>query len=128
MATNEEPEYSNEIRALYKHLTENGNETDIADITELDYDYYGAPMLEIGGSEYAVITNDDIENVFHQYAENLIDDCVISELPEKYRQYFNYEKFEQDMSFDGYGQMASYDGNDNEVIIDDTYYHILWMN
>ena len=123
-----ENEYSNEIRALYKHLTDNNNVVDIADIEELKYDYYGSPMLEIDGSEYAVIANDDIERVFHEYAENTIDECILPDVPDRYQSYFDYEKFERDMSYDGYGQMSSYDGNDNEVIIDDVYYHILQMN
>ena len=98
------------------------------DIEQLNYDFYGAPLFEVNGNEYAVIDGDLIESVFHDYAEQLIDEVVLCDLPERYRGYFDYEKFIRDMSFDGYGQMSSYDGNDYEIKLDDTYYHILRVN
>lgn len=116
--------------ALRIHLMNEYKEESLylEDIEEMDYDFYGAPLFSWNNEEYAIIDNDDIEYIFKQYAEDLIDDVVICELPESYRGYFDYDKFIQDMSFDGYGQMAPYDGNDNEIFLDGECYHILRTN
>ena len=128
MVNYEEPEKLS-LREWY--VKENKEESlYMEDIEELTYDFYGAKMFEVNGEEYVVIPSSDIEYVFHQYAENLIDDVVVCELPENYRGYFDYEKFEHDMSFDGYGQMSSYDGELNEYFLNDDegLYFILRMN
>jgi hypothetical protein len=109
---------------LYMHET---GETDIwVDDFTTNYDFYGAPIYCMGNREYAVINN--IDSAFHDYAESYIDDCVLSEIPERYRRYFDTEQFINDMETDGYGQMALYDNEDNEIEYDGTTYHILRMN
>jgi hypothetical protein len=118
---------SDEGRALFLFLVDQKQYFVPIDIDERGYDYFGAPYFEIGGSDYVVIPDSMIESVFHDYAEELIDECILPELNEKYRSYFDYDKFIQDMSFDGYGQMSSYDGEDNEQKYNDEYYHILRM-
>lgn len=118
-----------EFRALYMFLIERGDKLNPSDIDqELNYDFYGGNYYKYNDEEYVVIHNDHIESIFHDYAENLIDEVVLCDLPEKYQAYFDYDKFIHDMSFDGYGQMASYDGEDNEQIYNGDYYHILRMN
>ena len=125
--TYDEPEKLS-LREWY--VEQNKTNVYIEDIEELTYDFYGAPIFEIEGEEYAVIPASDIEYVFHQYADSIIDDVVIPELPENLRGYFDYEKFERDMSFDGYGQMSNYDGECNEYFLNDEEgcYYILRMN
>lgn len=119
---------SDEGKVLFLWLVDNDNYIDPIEIEEKSHDYFGAPYIEADGEEYVVIPNAMIESVFHDYAEELIDECIINDLPEKYRCYFDYDKFIQDMSFDGYGQMSSYDGEDNEQKYNGEYYHILRMN
>ncbi len=112
--------------ALLLYMHESG-ETDIwVDDFTTSHDFYGAPVYRMGNREYAVI--DDIERVFHDYAESYVDDVVLSEIPECYRQYFDTDKFADDMETDGYGQMASYDNEDNEIEYGGETYHILRMN
>lgn len=98
----------------------------VFDINEAKYDYYGAPLYTVGREEYAVISDDDIDDVFKAYARDYIDDCIT--IPNDIRPYFDEDKFIDDMRMDGYGIMASYDGDDNEQEYNDTLYHILRMN
>jgi hypothetical protein len=121
---------TDEGKALFIFLIDSDPKSidEITDIEVMSYDYYGSPMIEVNSEEYAVIEDDSIESVFHDYVENLIDDVIIPDLPERYQQYFDYDKMIRDMSFDGYGQMSSYDGEDQEVKLQGKYYHILRMN
>ena len=117
-------DFSEEVQALAQFLN-----CELDEITEEGSNWFGnADVFSYGNAEYAVISENDIEHVFHEYAEDMIDEVVLPELPERYRSYFDYERFERDMSYDGYGQMSSYDGEDNEEKIGDTYYHIIRLN
>lgn len=116
--------------ALLKFLHDEG-ETDLwFDDLCTDGDFYGSPLTSVGRNrQYAVIESDDIEGVFAKHIEAFVDDCVLPDIPEAYRNYFDTEKYTRDVEAnDGYGGMATYDGNDNEVVVDGKYYHIFRMN
>lgn len=73
-------------------------------------------MFEVDGNEYLVYTDSEADEAWDSYMDSYIDDCVLCELPEQYRQYFDYESFKKDCSYDGRGQsLAGYDGIENEV-------------
>lgn len=71
-------------------------------------------------SDYLVLTDDEADQMWDEYLENYIDDCILPELPEQYRCYFDNESFKDDARTDGRGHsLASYDGVEKEVSIKD---------
>ena len=94
------------IKALAKHL-----DVPVEDITETSYGYF-----EYGREEYRVLTNDEAQDAWDELIESYIDECVLHELPEQYRNYFDNDAFKRDCSFDGRGDtLASYDGAEIEL-------------
>ncbi len=112
-------EYAAPVLALAAHLKV-GPET----ITEEgNGDWY---TCESEPGEYRVLTDSEADEQADQYLESYIDDCVLSELPEQYRSYFDSNKFKRDVLLgDGRGpQLASYDGAEEEEQIDGEWYFI----
>lgn len=69
--------------------------------------------LEIKGNEYLFGTDSEMDELWDEYLDNYIDECILPELPEAYRQYFDDEKWKSDASYDGRARsLASYDGNE----------------
>lgn len=90
---------------------------------------YSENVFEAEGGEYIVCDNDEADLLWDESIESYIDDCVLNELPEQYRQYFDNEKFKHDCSFDGRGHtLASYDGHENKSKIDNETYYIYRVN
>jgi len=108
------------ILALAKFL-----EIEIEDIEEVYENTYKAD-----GGEYMVLDDSEANTAFHESVENYIDECVLSEMPENLRYYFDNEKFERDVLLgDGRGpSLSSYDGAENEEQINGTYYFIYRTN
>lgn len=95
----------NKIQALANFL-----EVSINEIVNI-YDN----TFECNNEEYLVLTDSEADEAEDDYLEQYIDDCVLFELPEQYRNYFDRESFKYDCRFDGRGHsLASYDGNENE--------------
>ena len=66
-------------------------------------------------NDYLVLTDDEANERWSEYLDCYIDDCVISELPKTYRNYFDYEKWKRDAKYDGRGHsLSSFDGIENE--------------
>ena len=80
--------------------------------------------------EYAVMTEDERETAADQYLENYIDECLLPEMPETARYYFDHEEWKRDaIMSDGYGHtLASYDGHEHEQQIDGVWYFIYRTN
>jgi hypothetical protein len=119
-----------ELCALLLSLHSEG-ETDLwFDDFKEGYRFYGkCNTYEIGKNrQWAVIPESDIDDVFKEYTDNYVNDCILPEVPENIRSYFDYDKFNEDAQSDGYGIMSSYDGQDNEQDFDDNLYHILRLN
>ena len=95
------------IKALAKHLDCKKKE-----ITQSSYD---EDTFEYEGEEYLVLTDDEADVKLDQYLDSYIDDCVLPEIPECYRPYFDEEAFKEACESDGRGySLASYDGHENE--------------
>lgn len=85
------------------------------EIIETEYD---DSRFEYGNEEYLVCTDSEADTEWDNYMDNYIAECVLHELPENYREYFDSEKFKNDCSFDGRGHsLASYDGAENEETV-----------
>jgi hypothetical protein len=79
--------------------------------------------------EYRVLTDEEADAAWDEYLESYLDDCVLSELPELARNYFDAEKWKRDAQFDGRGHCLSpYDGNEHEIKIDDEWIYIYRTN
>jgi len=74
--------------------------------------------------EYIVVDDDEGDVLWDEYLDNYIEDCVLCELPEQYRRYFDDEKFKQDCRIDGRAHsLSTYDGDENEYTVDsETFY------
>jgi hypothetical protein len=101
----------------------------IEEITETTYDE-DTFEVETEPGEYRVLTDSEADEAFDEYMSSLIDECVLSEIPEAYRCYFDEEKFTRDVKInDGRGpSLASYDGNENEQKIEGEWFFIYRTN
>jgi hypothetical protein len=77
-------------------------------------------LYSVGNREYYVLTDCEADERAKEYCQEYIDECVLSEIPENLRYYFDSEKFIEDiMQNDGRArQLSSYDGNEEEVYLE----------
>jgi predicted GTPase len=68
---------------------------------------YSDEIFEYGRQEYLVLTDDEADAKWDEELENYIDECILSELPEKYQPYFDRESWKRDAKFDGRGHSLS---------------------
>ena len=85
---------------------------------------YNENLYTNGNIEYIVVDDDEGDVLWDEYLDNYIDDCVLDELPEQYRHYFDDEKFKQDCRIDGRAHsLSTYDGDENEYTVkSETFY------
>lgn len=95
----------------------------IEDVDNLDI---GDDEIQIGNKRYFCLTDDEADWKADEYLDDYIDDCILSQLPNNLRYYFDSEKFKNDvLNYDGRGQqLASYDGCENEFTVNKTTYYI----
>lgn len=106
--------------ALAKHL-----EIDVSTVEE-DGNEYSA---EDGSARWMVLTDEEADEKWEESLDSYIEDCILSELPEAYRFYFDDEKWKRDAKHDGRGHsLAGYDGEENEETINGTTYYIYRTN
>jgi len=99
---------------------------EILDIVQTKYDDC---VFKVGREEYLVCTDDEADQRWDEYMDSYIDECVLGEIPEQYRGYFDEERFKADAEHDGRGQaLASYDGDENEAKIEDEWFFIYRVN
>ena len=89
----------------------------IDDITDLEID---TDTVHINGEDIYVLTDDEADDLASDMLDNFIDDCVLSQIPEHYRNYFDSEKFKEDaLNYDGReSQLAAYDGYEHSYTVD----------
>ena len=98
-------------------------------IKELDNISDTTNTIEVDGIEIYCLTDNEADDLWDNMIDDYIDDCVLPDLPEAYRFYFDDEAFKRDCSFDGRGHtIASYDGNETEVKIGNEWYYIYRTN
>ena len=81
-----------------EEITENGN-------------YFDTPE-----GDFMVLTDYEADRAWEESIDNYIDECILPDLPERYRGYFDIEKFHRDAEYDGRGHSLSpYDGVEHEL-------------
>ena len=89
---------------------------------EIQQSTYDENLFEYGSEEYLVVTDEEADELWDEDLENYIDDCILHELPENYRQYFDREAWKSDAKYDGRGHSLNrYDGNEYEEIVYNEY-------
>jgi hypothetical protein len=78
---------------------------------------------------YAVLTDEEADERWDEYLENYIDDCILPDVPESARCYFDREAWKRDARHDGRAHCLSpYDGHEHEVEIDGVMYYVYRTN
>jgi hypothetical protein len=88
---------------------------------KFDGPLYGYGLgFEYDGAEYAVLSEDDADAAWDEALDCYLEDCVLCELPETARNYFDEEKWKRDTRINnGRGRsLNSYDGGEDEVTLD----------
>lgn len=80
-------------------------------------------------SRYLVLTDDEANDKLEESLDSYIEDCILPELPEAYRNYFDENSWKSDAKMDGRGHsLATYDGHECEEHVNGTYYYIYRIN
>lgn len=86
-------------------------------------------ILEYGSEEYLVCTDSEADTKWDAELNNYIDECILPEIPETYRNYFDNDAWKSDAKQDGRGHSLSrYDGNEDEQTVLGTTYYIYRQN
>lgn len=94
-----------------------------------DQERYNDKVFSWGNREFLVVTDDEADKLWDEELDNYLDECVLTELPENVRHYFDREKWKHDARIDGRGHALNrYDGNEDCVEIDGTDYFIYRQN
>jgi hypothetical protein len=108
----------NKIKALAQHLS-----IDPSEIVETSY------CFEADGGEYLVLTDDEADEKWEESLDYYIEECILPELPDNLRNYFDDEKWKRDAKYDGRGySLSSYDGEEIEINIDGEWFYIYRIN
>ena len=62
--------------------------------------------------DYLVLDDEEADEAFDEWLDNYIDDCIINELPEQYRGYFDREAWKDDNGNDRGGALNQYNGEE----------------
>jgi hypothetical protein len=69
--------------------------------------------------DYKVLTDSEANDAWEEELNTYIDECILPELPEIYRNYFDNESWKKDARDDGRGHtLAYYDGEENEETVE----------
>ena len=100
------------IEALTAHLELTGDEWE-----EITVSSYDETLLEYGRQEYLVLTDEEAEQRLDEHLDNLLEDIVLSELPESLQHYFDEDAWKRDASkYDGRGHyLSGYDGQEHQA-------------
>ena len=76
-------------------------------------------------NSYSVLTDSEADDAWEESLNNYLDDCVLPELPESMRSYFDRDSWLSVARMDGRGHsLAMYDGNEYEEVVNGTSYFI----
>jgi hypothetical protein len=102
---------------------------EVDNICEERHEHYGLEVFSYGGEEYAVGDDDEADDAQDKNLEDYIDECILPEIPEPYRNYFDNEAWKRDARHDGRGHaLSSYDGNENESKWNGEWFYIYRIN
>lgn len=85
--------------------------------------------FETSEGDYMVLTEEETDDAVDENLENYIEECILPELPEAYKNYFDYAGWKKDAEMDGAGHILnSYDGSMEEVKIGEDWFNIFRTN
>lgn len=92
-------------------------ENDLQDI-EID-----GTRVTVQGTDYIAGDDSEMDEEWDAEMENYLDECVLPELPENARRYFDREAWKRDAEYDGRGHALNrYDGGEESAEVNDTTY------
>lgn len=116
--------YAEKIVALALHL-----EIDFEEAQRIEVSSYDDCVFEYGSEEYLVCTDSEADEKWDEYLDNYIEECVLPEIPEAYRNYFDEDAWKSDAENDGRGHSLNpYDGSEDEQKVNGTTYYIYRQN
>lgn len=77
---------------------------------EGNVDHVRDNTFRIGRREFLVLDDDEADDAFDDYLDNYLEECVLGEVPENLRCYFDEKKWKSDARIEGRDCLASYDG------------------
>lgn len=96
---------------LWKHQEGDTHAPDAVEVAG-----YDDCMFMTAGGDYLVLTEDEANERWDDYLDQYLDDCILPEVPEAFRNYFDYDAWKRDARYDGRGHcLAGYDGDEHEV-------------
>lgn len=117
-------EWDSKQWAVFEYCDE--DVTLVDDISDLDID---TDEFDINGETILCLTDSEADDRWEEELDHYIDDCILPEIPDWVRNYFDEEKWKDDARFDGRGHcIARYDGNENEIEVDDEWFYIYRMD
>lgn len=74
-------------------------------------------------------TDSEADDAWEKELDNYIDECILPEIPDSYRNYFDDEAWKIDAKYDGRGHaLARYDGHEREQEVNGTTYYLYRIN
>jgi len=106
----------NKAIALMNHLKDQGKIDQRKEFIEECEQPYDENTFEINGNEYLVLDDSEATDLAEELIDSLLDECVLNEVPEELKHYFDRERFTEDcIRIDGRGHtISSYDGEEHE--------------
>ena len=79
-----------------------------------------------GRSEYVVCTDKEADRAWDEALDSYLDECVMPEIPDNVRYYFDRDAWKRDAQFDGRGHaLSSYDGSECDLTDPETGAHFV---
>lgn len=98
------------IAALALHLG--------VEIEDVNISSYNDNVVEYGNQEYLVVTDDEADELWDQDLENYIDECILPDLDDRYKNYFDRESWKSDARYDGRAHSLNrYDGREDTITV-----------
>jgi hypothetical protein len=85
------------------------------DSEQLETSTYDDSIFELGDQEFMILDENEADKKWEESLDSYIKECIMPDLPDSIRYYFDEEKWKRDARFDGRGHcLSSYDGCENE--------------
>lgn len=99
------------------------------DVEPDDIDYEGNDRYTYNDEEYLVCGDEEADRYWDEELENYIDECILPDLDDRYKMYFDNEKWKNDARYDGRGHTLNrYNGSEEVEHIDGIDYYIFRQN
>jgi len=102
------------LQALVTYMNDNNAPQEEINEAVDDFDET-SQTHDIPGQEVRILNEAEREEAIEETLDNYLDECILPELPESMRGYFDAEKWKRDARMEGAGHLLnSYDGTEHE--------------